>query len=502
MPKNLNITVPRLGRNRHGVFFVRSPSYVDELGRRRVVQQSLKTKNPAQAKLLALRYCLKLAEREAMHNNDDGLDGKSTYNVNLDTGEFSADGPDDHKLMMDFLRENGDFLRTLSKKSISQSVVQMPHIVAVPTPDHGRPLRELVDLHLQKEAATVEDAQTVREKQVTLEEFMAVFGEGAGIRSITAEDITTRWIPVELKRPNKKYEGQTLSRARLEKRRGYLAKFFNWAKTSKFYLDDNPMALQMFSKVEIRAQAAPYAEFTSDDLAMLFKVSYVEHMNKPDWYWPPLIALFSGARLSEVTNLQVHAIREIEGVKTFRILGGKTPDSARVVPIHPQLVELGFWDYVESLRAKNQMFLFPDRSSRDAVTKSLGRIWGVWVEKCGIHDRRKVFHSFRSTAITDLHNASASAAAIRKAVGHSSPEVEGAHGTYIRGNLLKALTEAINTLSYPTIDFQALKLADPTFAAYFAKEEAKAQNPKVHAKVKSMEAHKAAKAEREARKTR
>jgi len=70
MPKTLNITVPRLGRNRHGVFFVRSPSYVDEQGRRRVVQQSLKTKNPAQAKILALKYCLQLAEGESMNQND------------------------------------------------------------------------------------------------------------------------------------------------------------------------------------------------------------------------------------------------------------------------------------------------------------------------------------------------------------------------------------------------------------------------------------------------
>lgn len=501
MPKFLNITVPRLGRNRHGVFFVRSPSIVDEQGRRRVVQQSLKTKNPAQAKILALKYCLQLAEREAMNQNDSS-DNRNIYSINIDTGEFSADGPEDHKLMMEFLRENGEFLRNLPKKSFAQTAVQVPQIAAVPVIEHGKPLRELVELHLQKEAATVENEQTVREKQVTLEEFMEVFGENAGIRSITTQDISMRWVPVELKRPNKKYKGETLSRARLEKRRGYLAKFFSWAKTSQFYLADNPMALKMFSKAEIRAESTPYAEFTSDDLEKLFTPSYVKKMNKPDWYWPPLLALFSGARLSEVTNLEIHAIKVIEGVKTYEILDGKTPDSMRVVPIHPRLIELGFWDYVETLRARKQQYLFPDRSSRDAVAKSTGRIWGVWVEKCGIDDKRKVFHSFRSTAITDLHNASAGAAAIRKAVGHSSPGVEGAHGNYIRGNLLKALTEAINTLSYPIIDFKLLKLQDPTFSVYFAKAEAIANSPKALAKARSLEAHNSAKAEREARKKR
>jgi hypothetical protein len=39
MPKSLNITVPRLGRNRHGVFFVRSPPFVAEQGRRKFVPE-------------------------------------------------------------------------------------------------------------------------------------------------------------------------------------------------------------------------------------------------------------------------------------------------------------------------------------------------------------------------------------------------------------------------------------------------------------------------------
>jgi hypothetical protein len=42
-------------------FFVRFPSTVDAQGRRRVVQQSLRTKDHESAKLRALRFCLDLA---------------------------------------------------------------------------------------------------------------------------------------------------------------------------------------------------------------------------------------------------------------------------------------------------------------------------------------------------------------------------------------------------------------------------------------------------------
>ena len=61
--KGLNIRVPRLGVNRHGVFYVRS-SAQDASGRRRVTQRSLGTKDPLLAKVLALRMALNRQPKE------------------------------------------------------------------------------------------------------------------------------------------------------------------------------------------------------------------------------------------------------------------------------------------------------------------------------------------------------------------------------------------------------------------------------------------------------
>lgn len=499
MPKNLHITVPRLGLTRHGVFFVRFPSSVDANGRRTVVQQSLRTKSPALAKILALRFCLQLAEGATVSSNDH-RHGIAPWTANPTTGEFSAEGEDDQRRLMEFMKEYGGLLKSVAERSASTvpTVVHVQQAPALPAADMGKPLKVLVALHLQKEAKSVESQQTVHEKKVLLDDFMRVFGEDTGIRSITTERIAMEWTPVELDRPNKKYKGQTLSRTRLEKRRGYLSKFFDWAKTSTFYSAENPMAVKMATKAEIKSQTTSYAEFTGDDLAKLFNAKYVTYMDKPDWYWPPLLALLSGARLGEVCNLEIEAIKVIEGVHTYEILEGKTVDSERVVPIHSALLKLGFWDYVESLRAKGETHLFPGRSSRKAVTKSLGRQWGLWIDECGIGDHRKTFHSFRSTAITDLHNSSATAPAIRKAVGHVSAALEGIHGTYARGALLKTLKEAIENLHHPTINFDSLMVDDPTFRVYFEKQHALANNPKKLAKAKSTEAHLVAAAARAA----
>lgn len=500
MPNNLQITVPRLGLNRHGVFFVRFPSSVDAEGRRTVVQKSLRTKSPALAKILALRFCLQLAEGATV-NPEDHRHGTVPWTANPITGEFSAEGEEDQRRLMEFLKEYGGLLKSVAEKAASPAptVVHVQHAPGLHTSDMGKALKVLVPLHIQKEASSVESPQTVHEKKVLLDEFMEVFGEDTGIRSITTEDISAVWIPVELKRPNKKYKGKTLSRTRLEKRRGYLSKFFEWAKTSKFYAAENPMAVKMATKAEIKAQTTSYAEFTGDDLAKLFDTKYASYMDKPDWYWPPLLALLSGARLGEVCNLEIESIKVIEGVHTFEILKGKTVESERVVPIHSALLKLGFWDYVESLRAKGEAYLFPGRSSRKAVAKSSGRQWGLWIDECGIKDRRKTFHSFRSTAITDLHNASATAPAIRKAVGHSSEALAGSHGTYVRGAMLRTLTEAIEKLQHPTINFAGLRVDDPTFRGHFEKQLALANSPQKLAKAKSNEAHLVAAAARAAR---
>jgi integrase len=500
MPKNLHITVPRLGLNRHGVFFVRFPSSVDANGRRTVVQQSLRTKSPALAKILALRFCLQLAEGETVSSNDH-RHGTVPWIANPTTGEFSAEGEDDQRRLMEFMKEYGGLLKSVAEKAAFTvpTVVHVQQAPALPAADMGKALKLLVPLHLQKEASIVESSQTVHEKKVVLSEFMLVFGEDAGIRSITTERITEEWTPVELERPNKKYKGKTLSRTRLEKRRGYLSKFFKWAKTSKYYSAENPMAVQMASKAEIKAQTTSYAEFTGDDLAQLFNAKYVTYMDKPDWYWPPLLALHSGARLGEICSLEIDAIKIIEGAYTYEILKGKTAESERVVPIHSALIKLGFWGYVEALRAKGETYLFPGCSSRDAVAKSAGRQWGLWIDACGIKDSRKTFHSFRSTAITDLHNTSATAPAIRKAVGHSTEALAGSHGTYVRAAVLRTLTEAIEKLQHPTINFDAFNVDDPTFRAYFEKKHALANDSKKLAKAKSNEAHLVAAAARTAR---
>ena len=81
--KGLNIKVPRLGVNRFGVYYVRSSS-LDATGRRKVSQQSLDTKDPQLAKVLALKFCLNLVTGDVLSDFRKKLD---RYEFDLATGK-------------------------------------------------------------------------------------------------------------------------------------------------------------------------------------------------------------------------------------------------------------------------------------------------------------------------------------------------------------------------------------------------------------------------------
>jgi integrase len=359
-------------------------------------------------------------------------------------------------------------------------------------------LRACLDAHYQEEVAAKLAQRTLGEKRVLFDEFVDCFGD-VPIATITELEVNMRWRPAEFVRENKKYAGKKVSGGRLEKRRTFLSKFFKWAiEGGRYPYQKVPVEEKMATKKAIRNQTQSYVEFNGDDLAKLFRPQYAQAMSKPDFYWLPLIALFSGARLGEIADLLLADFAEVEGIKVFEICKGKTKDSQRTVPIHSRLLTLGLWDYVQSLKSKGLTHFVPFRPL-GSLSKRAGDTWAQWVEGSGITNKRKTFHSFRSTAITDLHNGPAQDATIRGAVGHASQNSKDVHNDYIRGIRLVVVKDAVESLSYPTIDFSAVQLADPTFSAFIDGEIAKAHDPQQVAKAEKIKANRIKRAERESR---
>lgn len=154
--------------------------------------------------------------------------------------------------------------------------------------------------------------------------------------------------------------------------------------------------------------------FSADDLKRIFVDGPVHGQGKRQeggqgeaQWWLPLLALWTGARLSELGQLRVCDVQtDDNGIAFIRIgtSGGrkvKTRTSIRKVPVHPELRLMGFLGYVERVKAAAgaEATLWPLLKSAEgrARTAAWSQWWGNYQGRkpISISDPRKVFHSFR-----------------------------------------------------------------------------------------------------------
>lgn len=115
--------------------------------------------------------------------------------------------------------------------------------------------------------------------------------------------------------------------------------------------------------------------------------------------WVPLLGAYSGARVSELCQLRVQDVQQIEGVWCMKLLPEagslKTRGSERVVPLHHAVIDAGFLKFVEKGKPGP---LFPDLPP-DKFGKQGGngtKVIGRWVRGLGLTDPRlSPSHSWR-----------------------------------------------------------------------------------------------------------
>ncbi len=176
-------------------------------------------------------------------------------------------------------------------------------------------------------------------------------------------------------------------------------------------------------------------------------------------YWLPLLAVYQGSRLEELAQLVRADVKTEGGIVYFDINDRgngkqlKNEQSVRRVPLHPELIRLGFIDYVhEHARSENDR-LFPNLKPGGADNKR-GHSFTKWFTRyrtaIGIYRLGLDYHSFRHTWITRQANLHGESAAIKQLVGHDGTDTT--TGTYTKELELTTLYEVLRTLSYPELD--------------------------------------------------
>lgn len=83
-----------------------------------------------------------------------------------------------------------------------------------------------------------------------------------------------------------------------------------------------------------------------------------EHIIRDEKFWVPVIGLFSGMRLEEICQLRTDDIRSEVEINFFDINDRasrqvKNSNAVRRVPIHPELIRIGFLDHVGKFGSKH-----------------------------------------------------------------------------------------------------------------------------------------------------
>ncbi len=148
--------------------------------------------------------------------------------------------------------------------------------------------------------------------------------------------------------------------------------------------------------------------FSSADLKRIFNpTSYPNpHVRENQAkFWIPLIALYHGCRQNEICQLDVNDIIREKEIPCISINDNgndksiKNSTSKRIIPIHPKLIDMGFLYYVEYQRQNKQKKLFPEltKTKQNGYARVIQGWFGRYLDRVGIRDKNKVFHSFRHT---------------------------------------------------------------------------------------------------------
>jgi hypothetical protein len=260
---------------------------------------------------------------------------------------------------------------------------------------------------------------------------------------------------------------------------------FNYAvKTCE--LARNPASDRLL-KEAFRQKRKTKAVFTTEELNRLFKAplftgceddenGYAKrglYMGRRGRFWVPLLALFHGLRLNEACQLYTEDVREVDGVACLLIRDGvdagsatdkrlKTVSSERTIPIHAELLKMGFLAYVERRRLnRKEPRLFPELTK--GRTGKFSDPFGKWFTRflasvLGAKPRA-TFHSFRHLFRDALRRADVGIEKVEALGGWKSDR--SSEADYGHGFTMPALKVEIDKVQYPTVSLAHLHRKTP-----------------------------------------
>lgn len=152
------------------------------------------------------------------------------------------------------------------------------------------------------------------------------------------------------------------------------------------------IVLKKKEKAARRSEGHEWEPFDTQTLQRIFDPQNLARVRTEQVRWGAVIALYTGARVGEIAQLYLRDFVVVDDVNCIRICADsdgqsiKTGESGeRLVPVHPDLIELGLIERVKRLRAEGAERLFPAMRIDSAAGKgnAISKGFGYPISRIG-----------------------------------------------------------------------------------------------------------------------
>jgi integrase len=244
---------------------------------------------------------------------------------------------------------------------------------------------------------------------------------------------------------------------------------------SKMVVSHNPAADTLglkessYKKRKSKRQPFDQADLTNIFSSCIFNEQQLRSQGQSGeaTYWIPILMFYTGARTEEIAGLALaDVVRDPQWGWYFNLIdrpseeddlfddeGGNEPKSEskpkpkpkpklsnetreeahvrllkngmsiRKVPVAPELLELGFFRYMDAVRADGQLSLFPNLTHdwHEKLSGAFSKFFGRYkTQILGIHNPKKVLYSFRHTMKDAMMRANVGPMYLQRVLGHAS----------------------------------------------------------------------------------
>lgn len=455
-----------LVRPRNGIYYYRQrvPTDLQRVLGVGFVQHSLRTRDSSVARIysytLSLRYAQVFATLRATAlpktpppSVDDILARHDSGNTRRFEIDFDPTSLRPTRLKTDGTEQDNraalEALRVLAQQAVHLPPAALPEaspaLAKAPAKASGITLAAAIQLYTEAESATLKP-NTWSQRKRAFESFKDTMGATRVVSTITREQAGD-WAHALLTRvpePNRK----PMTKRTAANMVSHVAQLFVFlAKRGKIDGANPVKGVVVLSKKEKNARRAAgfqWEPFELDTLKKIFDPVNVMAIGTEHTRWATVIGLYTGARVGEVAQLYLRDF-VMEGdtpcVRFTTDSDGqtvKTEASSRLVPLHPDLLDLGLWKRVEKLRNAGEERLFPGMriDSKAGTGNAISKGFGNYLSRIKVEPRRTNgtvgFHSLRKTVIQNLQASGLSAERRRAFVGHELGEADVHQMDYMR----------------------------------------------------------------------